>query len=80
MSINKNIIRRLHGGGGMFEYYPAELYEMTLGEAKHENLNGVIVENDGFGLSNRYEYTIDGIISHAFLKNYAVTFDFDNTQ
>ena len=77
MNINKNIIRRLHGGGGMFEYYPAELIEMTLGEAKQKNLNGIIVENDG-GLSTRYEYTIDGIISHTFLKNYAVTFDFDN--
>lgn len=64
-------------GGGMFEYYPAELIEMTLGEAKQKNLNGIIVENDG-GLSTRYEYTIDGIISHTFLKNYAVTFDFDN--
>jgi hypothetical protein len=48
---------------------------MTLSEAKHENLNGVIVEK--FSLSNRYEYTIDGIISHNFLKNYAVTFDFE---
>ncbi len=75
MNVNKNIIRRLHGGGGMFEYYPAELTEMTLGEAAHENLIGVIVED--FELSNRFDYTIDGIISHNFLKNYAVTFDFD---
>ena len=78
LKIDKNIVRSLHGGGGMFEYFPSKLDEMTLGNAKEKTLNGVVVANDGFSLHNRYEYTIDGIISHDFLKNYAVTFDFSN--
>ena len=75
LKINKDQVGKLNGGGGMFDYYPAEIFEMTLGTAKQETLYGVVVEEDL--LSNRFEYGIDGIISHNFLKSYKVTIDFD---
>lgn len=78
LKINKNDIRRKHGGGGMFEYYPSKLNRMTLGTAIEKNLNGIIVNDDG--LLKRYEYEIAGIISHDFFKNYAITFDFSKME
>ncbi len=67
------------GGGGPVSVTPFTVNTLALGDAKQHNLTGV------FGaLPPESEYShgfrIGGIISHAFFKPYALTFDFEQMR
>ena len=64
------------GGGGAVKVYPITLEEMTLGKARVTNLSGDVSKMPGI----KFEFPIDGIISHNFFKNYSVTFDFQKME
>ena len=76
LHIDESSAQTAMGGGGPFTCYPMTVEEMTLGQARCTNLNGIVAENriDLFG------FPIDGIISHNFFRNYSVTFDFKNME
>lgn len=63
------------GGGGTVRVVPLVVEELTLGDARQNNIAGA------FGafpppLENRFGFRIGGLISHTFFRPYAVTFDF----
>ena len=67
------------GGGGSVDIVPFLLERLSLGEAERSNLPGV------FGpfpktLEHSAGFRIAGIISHGFLRPWAVTFDFDSME
>ena len=67
------------GGGGPVQIVPFMLETLSLGEAERQNLPGV------FGpfpeaLEHSAGFRIGGLISHGFLRPWAVTFDFDSMQ
>ncbi len=64
------------GGGGSMRVWPFEVSSLSLGEARREKLQGLA---GAFPpqLEWEYHFRIGGLISHGFLDNYAVTFDFD---
>jgi predicted aspartyl protease len=64
------------GGGGKVSIVPFMLHRLSLGEASRESLPGV------FGpfpesLEHQAGFRIGGLVSHAFLRPWRVTFDFD---
>lgn len=67
------------GGGGSVPVVPFMLETLSLGEVERHNLPGV------FGafpesLEHGAGFRIGGLISHGFLRPWAVTFDFDSMQ
>ena len=76
LHIDESSAQTAMGGGGPFTCYPMTVEEMTLGQARCTNLNGIVAENR----IDLFEFPIDGIISHNFFKNYSVTFDFKNME
>jgi len=63
------------GGGGKIMSIPFEVEELTLGEARERNIQGV------YGafppqLENAFGFRIGGLISHGFFRPYALTLDF----
>jgi len=64
------------GGGGTMSAWPFDVDSLSLGEARQEGLQGI---GGPFPpqLEYAYGFRIGGLISHGFLSEYAVTFDFD---
>ncbi len=66
------------GGGGKFRSVPFVVEELTFGEAKEKNVPGSF--SGSFQLEDAFGFHIGGLISHAFFRPYAVTFDFDGMK
>jgi hypothetical protein len=64
------------GGGGKVKVIPFVVNELTLGDAKEQNIVGLFSPRSS-GLENAFGFHIGGLISHGFFKHYALTFDFD---
>ncbi len=67
------------GGGGPVTVTPFMVNTLALGDAKQHNVTGMF---GAFPAESEYGrgFRIGGIISHAFFKPYALTFDFDRMQ
>ena len=66
------------GGGGKLKIVPYTVHQISLGEIKEENVQGVY---DGpFPWENMFGFHLAGMVGHEFFKPYAVTFDFQNMQ
>ena len=66
------------GGGGKLKIVPYTVHELSLGDIKEENVQGVY---DGpFPWENSFGFHLAGMVGHEFFKPYAVTFDFQNMQ
>jgi len=76
IQIDESKAATMMGGGGAVKVYPITLEEMTLGKARVANLSGDVSKMPGI----KFEFPIDGIISHNFFKNYSVTFDFQKME
>jgi len=74
IKIDTTNARTGRGGGGEFKFYPVEIDELTMGTSTIKNLNGIVATHG----RNPYEFNFDGVISHTFFRNFAVTFDFKN--
>jgi len=62
------------GGGGALKIVPYTVGEVSLGDAKEQNVPGLY---DGpFSWENTWGFHVAGMVGHDFLKRYAVTFDF----
>lgn len=64
------------GGGGKVKVIPFMVDELSLGDAKEQNIPGLF-SSGPFGLENAFGFHIGGLISQAFFRHYALTFDFD---
>jgi hypothetical protein len=67
------------GGGGRVSVVPFMLRTLSLGDAERQNMPGV------FGpfperLEHSAGFRIGGLISHGFLRQWSVTFDFDSMR
>jgi hypothetical protein len=66
------------GGGGILKIVPYTVHQLTFGEIKEENVQGVY---DGpFPWENSFGFYLAGMVGHEFFRPYAVTFDFQNMQ
>jgi len=63
------------GGGGKVRFIPFVVNELTLGDAKEHNIQGSYL-GGGSSLAKAAGFHIGGLISHAFFRHYALTFDF----
>lgn len=61
------------GGGGKVRIVPILVPELTLGDAREENIAGFVGDSS---LEDRFGFRIGGLISHQFFRPYALTFDF----
>ncbi|MBI4952699.1 MAG: aspartyl protease family protein [Myxococcales bacterium] len=62
------------GGGGKTEVIPFVVPELSLGAVTERNVAGLF--SGPFPLENALGFPVHGLVSHGFLKPYAVTFDF----
>lgn len=62
------------GGGGKVSVKRVIVDEVTLGEAREENVVGFFGAVPNLG--KRFGYEIGGIVSHGFFRSYKLTFDF----
>jgi predicted aspartyl protease len=66
------------GGGGTLRIVPYTVHQVSLGDIKEENVQGVY---DGpFPFENTFGFYLAGMVGHEFFRPYAVTFDFQNMQ
>ena len=66
------------GGGGKLKIVPYTVHQLSFGNIKEENVQGVY---DGpFPWENTFGFHLSGMVGHEFFKPYAVTFDFQNMQ
>ena len=66
------------GGGGTLKIVPYTVHQVSFGDIKEENVQGVY---DGpFPWENMFGFHLAGMVGHDFFKPYAVTFDFQNMQ
>src|SRR6266403_987175 len=66
------------GAGGTLKIVPYTVHQISLGDVKEENVQGVY---DGpFPWENMFGFHLAGMVGHEFFKPYAVTFDFQNMQ
>ena len=66
------------GGGGKLKIVPYTVRQLSFGDIKEENVQGVY---DGpFPWENMFGFHLAGMVGHEFFKPYAVTFDFLNMQ
>lgn len=63
------------GGGGKVISIPFEVEDLTLGDAKGRNIQGVYGTFPPH-LENAFGFRIGGLISHEFFRPYALTLDF----
>jgi hypothetical protein len=66
------------GAGGKFQSIPFTLKELSLGEARQQNVRGWF--EGPFPWEHTFGFRLAGMIGHAFFKPYAVTFDFDGMR
>lgn len=66
------------GGGGAVRVVPFVAEKLRLGRAEVASVRGLSA--GVFPLEHALGFHIDGLISHGFLKNHAVTFDFQTMQ
>ena len=64
------------GGGGQMAVWPFDVAVLSVGQARREGLQGVAGVFPA-RLERAYGFRIGGLVSHGFLRAYAVTFDFD---
>ena len=62
------------GGGGRVTVYPFAV-DLTLGKARRDKVQGLYGATPP-GSEDRLGFRTGGIISHAFFRPFAVTFDF----
>jgi hypothetical protein len=66
------------GGGGKLKIVPYTVHQLSFGDIKEENVQGVY---DGpFPWEYTFGFHLAGMVGHDFFKPYAVTFDFQNMQ
>ncbi len=66
------------GGGGNLKIVPYVVPQVSLGEVKEQNVEGLY---DGpFPWENSYGFYLAGMVGHDFFKPYAVTFDFEQMR
>jgi hypothetical protein len=66
------------GGGGKLKIVPYTVHQLSFGNIKEENVQGVY---DGpFPWQYMFGFDLAGMVGHEFFKPYAVTFDFQNMQ
>jgi len=66
------------GGGGKLKIVPYTVHQLSFGNIKEENVQGVY---DGpFLWENMFGFHLAGMVGHEFFKPYAVTFEFQNMQ
>ncbi len=66
------------GGGGTLRIVPYTVHQISFGDIKEENVQGVY---DGpFPWQYMFGFHLAGMVGHDFFKPYAVTFDFQNMQ
>jgi len=63
------------GAGGEVKVIPFVVDELTFGDAKEHNVQGLYISGP-FPLENVFGFRIGGLISHGFFMPYALTFDF----
>jgi hypothetical protein len=65
-----------HGGGGAMKVWPFDVASLSLDDARLQGLQGIA---GAFPpqLEWAFGFRIGGLISHGFLRSYAVTFDFE---
>ena len=66
------------GGGGKVKVTPFIVKELSLGDAKEQDVRGLFT--GPFPLENSMGFRIGGIISHGFFRSYALTFDFTDMR
>jgi hypothetical protein len=64
------------GGGGTMKVWPFDVASLCLGGARRQGLQGIAGVFPP-QLEWAYGFRIGGLISHEFLRSYAVTFDFE---
>lgn len=67
------------GGGGKMKITPFVVSELSLGEARGQNLTGIFGPFPA-SIENSHGFRVGGLISHQFFKPYALTFDFDGMR
>jgi hypothetical protein len=66
------------GGGGTLKIVPYTVHQLSFGDIKEENVQGVY---DGpFPWQYMFGFHLAGMVGHEFFKPYAVTFDFQDMQ
>jgi Aspartyl protease/Tetratricopeptide repeat len=66
------------GGGGKLKIVPYTVHQLSFGDIKEENVQGLY---DGpFPWENSFGFHLAGMVGHDFFKPYAVTFDFQNMR
>jgi predicted aspartyl protease len=66
------------GAGGALKIVPYTVHQLSFGDIKEENVQGVY---DGpFPFENTFGFHLAGMVGHEFFRPYAVTFDFQNMQ
>ena len=66
------------GGGGKLKIVPYTVHQLSFGEIKEENVQGVY---DGpFPWQYMFGFHLAGMVGHEFFRPYAVTFGFQNMQ
>jgi hypothetical protein len=66
------------GGAGVIKETPFALRELTFGDMKEQNLQGVF--EGPFHLENTFGFRIGRLISHVFFRRYALTLDFSGMR
>ena len=78
IKLEENIATEGAGGGGTLKIVPYTVHQLSFGEIKEENVQGVY---DGpFPWQYMFGFHLAGMVGHEFFKPYAVTFDFQNMQ
>jgi hypothetical protein len=74
IQLQKSLATQGIGGGGKVMVVPFVADELSLGDTKENNVNGLYLE--AFPLENAFGFHIGGIISHGFFRSYALSLDF----
>jgi predicted aspartyl protease len=73
IELDESLARPGYTISGVVEEIPFTVAELTLGEAVEHDLDGV---TGTFQVEDMFGFHIDGLISHQFFLNYALTLDF----
>ena len=77
VKINEASAQEGAGGGGMMKIIPFTVANLSLGSARQSRLLGIYGPFPP-ALETSLGFHLGGLISHQFLRNYAVTFDFNS--